>query len=73
MDLTVFLSPQTNYSSTFVENSKLKRLLLKIEKDIEQLQAQKARREKSASKLIRALLVSTLDSTARAPFHMSVV
>lgn len=49
--------PQTNYTSTFVENSKLKRLLLKIEKDIEQLQLEKAKREKSAGRVTRTLMV----------------
>lgn len=54
------LPSQTNYSSTFVENSKLKRLLLKVEKDIDKLQSAKEKRKSSATRMIRALRVSLL-------------
>lgn len=51
------LPQQTNYSSTFVENSKLKRLLLKVEKDIGKIQAGKDTRQKATAKAIRAVRV----------------
>lgn len=51
---------QTNYSSTFVENSKLKRLLLKVEKDIEKLQSAKEKRKSSATKIIRVVRVRSI-------------
>lgn len=44
---------QTDYTSTFVENSKLRRQLLKVEKDAERLQSAKERDFKSATKTVR--------------------
>lgn len=48
---------QTNYTATFVENSKLKRLLLKAEKDLERIQSARDRRLKSVAKAVRAVRV----------------
>ncbi|CAM9490856.1 unnamed protein product [Pylaiella littoralis] len=53
---------KTNYTSTFVENSKLKRLLLKVEKDLEKMQSAKDRRQKAASKAVRAARVCVYGS-----------
>ncbi|CAM9478676.1 unnamed protein product [Ascophyllum nodosum] len=48
---------KTDYSSTFVENSKLRRLLLKVEKSIEKEKSAKEKRRKSTEKVIRAIRV----------------
>eukprot|EP00903_Cladosiphon_okamuranus_P006857 g6678.t1 len=48
---------KTNYTSTFVENSKLKRLLLKVDKDLERIQSARERRNKAVTKAVRAVRV----------------
>lgn len=55
--LVLLAFQQTSYTSTFVENSKLKRLLLKTEKEIERHHAAKDKRQKSAAKAVRAVRV----------------
>ncbi|CAM9917902.1 unnamed protein product [Ectocarpus sp. 4 AP-2014] len=53
---------KTNYTATFVENSKLKRLLLKAEKDLERIQSARDRRLKSVAKAVRAVRVCVYGS-----------
>ncbi|CAM9566687.1 unnamed protein product [Laminaria digitata] len=48
---------KTDYTSTFVENSKLRRQLLKVEKDAERLQSGKERDFKAATKYVRVARV----------------
>eukprot|EP00904_Undaria_pinnatifida_P000359 jgi/Undpi1/10323/HiC_scaffold_28.g12774.m1 len=53
---------KTDYTSTFVENSKLRRQLLKVEKEAEKIQAGKERKFKSATKTVRVARVGVYGS-----------